>query len=188
MRALFANGGGRAAPRPTPRSFKPCQLASQHMNPVQACHASIWVCKWGGGAPPPPPNLKAMPACFKAYESFPNPSCEHPPRLKSGWLRFVKTGKLASIIRIPSKPMMRTLCLQWGGGGAAPPPPPRFSSSRASLLQSIRIPSKPMMRELCLRMRGAAQPPTPPEKKGEYMIAFLRKFRTCSRRRIFRLK
>ena len=38
---VFANGGGRAAPRPNPRSFEPCQLASEHVHPVQAYHARI---------------------------------------------------------------------------------------------------------------------------------------------------
>ena len=181
---VFANCGGRAAPRPTPPpSSKPCQLASQHMNPVQAYHASIGFANGVGCAPPPPTPLllKAMPACFKANESFPNPSLEHsPPRLKGGGGCAFYPGKLASIIRVPSKPMMmRALCLQMGGPPAPPPTPALFLP--ASLLQSLRIPSKPMMRALCFQMRRSAQPPTPLRKK-EYMLAFLRKFRPYSER------
>ena len=65
---------GCTPPDPPP-PLKPCQLASQHMNPVQAYHVSIGFANGGGAAPPPtPPLLKAMPACFKAKESFPSPS------------------------------------------------------------------------------------------------------------------
>ena len=41
-----------------------------------------------------------------------------------GGLRFSKPGKLASIIRILSKPMMMRACLQMGGGAAPAPPTP----------------------------------------------------------------
>ena len=63
--------------QPKPRSFRPCQIAFQHMIPG-----------------PTPPLLEAMPACFKAYESFPNPSCGHPPCLNWGGCAFLSRANL----------------------------------------------------------------------------------------------
>ena len=47
---------GCTPPDPPPPSLKPCQVASQHMNPVQAYHASIGFANRGGLRPPQPPR------------------------------------------------------------------------------------------------------------------------------------
>ena len=76
---------GCTPPDPPSPSLKPCQLASQHMNPVQAYHASIGFANWGGLRPPQPPRfLKPCQLASKQMNPFRNHPENIPPRLKGG--------------------------------------------------------------------------------------------------------
>ena len=168
---VFANGGGRAAPHPTPPLFKtvPARFSAYESCPSLSCEH--WVCKWGGRGLRPPPTPRFLKPCQLASKQR-NPFRTHhesiPPRLKKGGGLCFLAGQTCFKHTNPFQTHDDASIVFANGGGCAPPTPPPFLAGNPA--SKLTNPFQTHDASIVFSNATVCAAPNPPEKRGNICL------------------